>query len=1615
MKDHQSIAIVGMACIFPGAPDLVTFWENILEGRDAIGPIPDDRGPDSHLWPGEEESDRIVCTHGGFIENHHPFAPLDYGIMPRVCEVADPEQLLILQQVDQALRDAGIDPASDDLADTETILGRGGYLSNYLQEVHLRSQVITQVLAVLRDLHPDLDDSTLAAVRGELRDCFRHLDHDVVPFGIPNIGTGRVANRFDMMGGNFTVDAACASALIAVQTGVMALRQGRCERVVTGGVFLASNPSFWWTFSRLGALSSSGTIRPFSEDADGMLVGEGIGILVLEPLSEAVKRGRRIYALIRGVGSSSDGRGTSVLAPGKEGQLACLRRAYQDAGFSPHCIDLVEGHGTGTPAGDQTELETLKEFFGPDASGVPIRALGSVKSMIGHAMPAAGAAAMIKAALAIYHGIMPMTLHGERPSKRLRGSSFYLNTESRPWVHPPSRSRRAGVNAFGFGGVNAHVILEEYVLPETYLGDNPLAFPSELFLFGDQEMKGLLEQARDLQAHLGAENVSLAVHSYRVCQRWKAGRRFNLAIVADNHQELKDKLDRVLALEAVEDLEGIGWDSGIYFTARPLGREGKVCFIFPGNAFPGLGDDYTRRLGQLCMYFPFFRRWFDRLDEEEEREGPGRPYRFSTMLFPPPGLEHGRLVDLKRELRRLANSAKGVFMANAASCDLMTRMGVEADMVTGTSLGEWSALLAGGAITMEEVMALGTHTIRDEDAEIIGALGMCRCSAGQLDPFLAQAKEEGYGVVTLALDLSPRHAIFGGTRPAVQKVAGLLKEAGIWCEHFNLIPIHTPLCEPIAANQRGLLRELDIAPQKIPIYSGSLGGRYPQDPEQARSLLADNTVLPVRMRELFNRLYSDGARIFIQLGGGGKIIGPLEETLESRQFMAMALDVPNRHSVTQLLHLAAGLAAHGLSLDTRVLFHCRRSFLQGDLAVGKGRRKEEMSVPLKMEAAAMRIANPPPLKEAGPFAGSPRQESSVAVSASGPLNMQALAARQMGIAARINALQMEEEMAVTSDMFQALSQQQALVVGGDGVCPRETARDRELLPDISGLPFVDGVVSHVPGREVVVRRVLDLDHDRFLLDHAFLPLPDEVKPAAERIPTLPVAVAMEIMAEAAQVLFPGYRPVSVRDVKCNHWIELGQERPSLPLFITARAATEIAAGRTRVNCTIKSCGPDGRPAFGASVIMASKGADFYRIEVAFDTKAGATRPCRLDPATIYRPGALYHGPCFQGIQELIETGERTISAVLRVPENAAFFQDRDPAGMLLAPAAIDIASQLIACWAWENGDMDIWVAPVSIKAVDVLSESPVPGEQLWARMFVRQSRGRIVEFDLLLEKNSGPWLAVTGWQDWRMRWSPGFTAVWKGQAGTNLARETRIGSPWDIEGREFSPVLFRVRAPVISGADLRWVARLYLSRKEFGRWEELGKSARLPWLLGRIAAKDAVRTLATGRGRVLYPSQVEILDHQSGRPYVHFPGQRSTDPAPLISISHKEDEACACALLAGKGLVGLGVDMEIMEKEITPSFLDAAFNDGEIPLVSGTPPDLSPARVLQAWCAKEAAAKALDQASPYNPRRFSVVSMDGDGSGSELSVRCRDYGGEVISRVKTLVEGDRVYALCLSF
>ena len=458
------IAVVGLSAIFADAKNVEEFWTNIVQGKNSITDVPDNRWKIEDYYDADMSApDKTYCKKGGFLPEID-FNPLEYGLPPNILEVTDASQLLGLVAARDALEDAGYGKNSERFTKelkekTGVLLGVGG-----------GQKLITPLIARLqypiweRALRASgISEEDIPHIVEKMKKAYVGWNENSFPGLLGNVISGRITNRFDLGGINSVVDAACAASLSAIKMSLSELVEGRADMMLTGGVDTDNSPFMYMSFSKTPAFSKSGNISPFSDKADGMLIGEGLGMLVLKRLEDAERDGDNIYAVITGVGTSSDGRFKSVYAPRPSGQALAMNRAYEDAGYAPSTVGIIEAHGTGTGAGDPTEFTSINMVFGKDNPKKQHIALGSVKSQIGHTKAAAGAAGMVKAVLGLHHKVLPPTINVEQPNSKfdIKNTPIYINTEARPWFrngHP----RRAGVSAFGFGGINVHIALEEY-------------------------------------------------------------------------------------------------------------------------------------------------------------------------------------------------------------------------------------------------------------------------------------------------------------------------------------------------------------------------------------------------------------------------------------------------------------------------------------------------------------------------------------------------------------------------------------------------------------------------------------------------------------------------------------------------------------------------------------------------------------------------------------------------------------------------------------------------------------------------------------------------------------------------------------------------------------------------------------------------------------------------------------------------------------------------------------------------------------------------------------------------------------------------------------------------
>jgi acyl transferase domain-containing protein/phosphopantetheinyl transferase len=922
---HGDIAIIGMSCLLPGAPDIDTYWQNIVSKVDAITDPPADTWDANVFYdPNSSENDRVYCKRGGYISPLAFFDPLEHGVMPRTVEGGEPDQWLALQVARAALVDAGYTGEIPERHRTSVILGKGTYLNRGNLSAGQHGQVIDQTLAILKALQPEFSDDDLQSIRRELKRQLPPFNADTAPGLIPNVIAGRIANRLDLMGPSYTVDAACASSLLAVDMAVRDLRMGQCDLALVGGAHVATPVAVLMLFCQLNALARQQQIRPFDKRADGTILGEGIGMVVLKRLEDALRDGQRIYAVIKGVGVSSDGRGMSVMAPRLEGEVLAMRRAYEQAGIAPQTVGLIEAHGTGTLVGDITEVRALAEIFGPRQMALPRVALGSVKSMISHVMPAAGIAGLIKTALALYHKVLPPTLNVDDPIAELQQEQtpFYLNTETRPWIHADGDNpRRAGVNAFGFGGINAHVILEDAPLAENIAYQSRLLrWETEVCVFSAGTRAELVAWMQHIRHWLETAEGSLKDLAYTLNVVHNEG-SYRLAIVAQDVEDLRQKLDQSLKRLAESDCRKIKDARGIYFFEPSERLQGQLAFLFPGE-----GSQYVNMLADLCLHFPQVRACFDQIDQISTHHH--KNYVPSDLLFPHPTFSDAERKQAEARLWQMEGAFEAVLIANHALFTLLQSLNIRPDAVVGHSSGEYPALVASGMIELadhERMVQFSlefhrTHRQADSDKQVAkAALIAVAASADSLQGLINQI--DG---VFLAMDNCPHQTVIVCGEPVVEQVVEELHKRGLIHEFLPFDrPYHTPLFESYVSQLQPFLERWITALPAIKTYSCTTAAPFLANRQENVQIAYAHWLQPVEFRKTIERMYGDGIRTFVEVGAGGNLTSFVADILRGRPHLTMPANLKSRSGITQLNHLAGILVAHGVPIQLEYLYGYR--------------------------------------------------------------------------------------------------------------------------------------------------------------------------------------------------------------------------------------------------------------------------------------------------------------------------------------------------------------------------------------------------------------------------------------------------------------------------------------------------------------------------------------------------------------------------------------------------------------------------------------------------------------------------------------------------------------------
>ena len=909
MRDDQArarepVAVVGMAALCPGDPTTEGFLSVMMEGRDQIRDVPPSRFSleDFHAPDPSERGDRTYCTRGAFIDPV-PFDPMAFGIPPSVIAATDSAQLLTLLKARELMEDAGIDRWGEAARErVGVILGAQGM-------THLQGLMMSRIHwpAWVEELRaagmPEAEARAMAARINGRQPGWQEMSF---PGFLGNITAGRVTNRLDLGGTNYVVDAACASSLSAISAALNELYLGQCDAVITGGCDLLTDAGTFLSFANSTALSKSGDCRPFSADADGTVIGEGVALLALRRLADAERDGDAIHAVIRGHGTASDGRGSAIYAPRSEGQVRAMERAYEAAGYGAETVGLIEAHGTGTGLGDATEVRSMSKVFG--GPGRRRRAaLGSVKSLIGHPKTSAGAVSLLKVVTALRHGVLPPTIKVGTPNEALaaEGCPVHPNTVARPWI-AGDEPRRAGLSAFGFGGTNAHVTVEEYRGPHRAARRLPL--PAQLLLFSGGSRADVLGAASEAAERVG-RGASLDGVARASQGAFDPGAAARLALVARAAAGLSATLVKVTALLERTGALPPGLDGAAY--AEGPAEPGRVAFLFPGQ-----GSQRVGMAGELAMHFEAARAPWD-ADDAAAREAGEVP--LHEVAFPDPALSEDDARAQEERLRATEMAQPALALATLSHLALTEALGLRPDLSLGHSFGEVMALHAAGAFdgpTAVRIARERGRLMREAGRGAEGAMTSLSLPAEEVEALIARSG----GEVRIANRNAPRQVVVSGLATEVERLEALCP-----AEARRRLPVSTAFHSPVVADAAprfaAFLEAVWTEPPAGTVLADLTAAPYPEGIDACRETLASQIAEPVLFEGAVRAAFEAGARTFVEVGPGSVLSRLAAQCLEGEPAEAVPL---GGSGVAGFLGGLARLAVRGVALRWDALSEDRR-------------------------------------------------------------------------------------------------------------------------------------------------------------------------------------------------------------------------------------------------------------------------------------------------------------------------------------------------------------------------------------------------------------------------------------------------------------------------------------------------------------------------------------------------------------------------------------------------------------------------------------------------------------------------------------------------------------------
>ncbi|MDH5393463.1 MAG: SDR family NAD(P)-dependent oxidoreductase [Gammaproteobacteria bacterium] len=915
MIKNSPIAVVATASILPGSNTTDQSWTNILDAKDFIREVPVSHWlPEDYYDPDSDEFSKIYTKTGAFISDI-PFDPVEFNMPPNTLASTDTNQLLALIAAKRLLNQTkSVTNNKVDLKNIGIILGvAAGSEMQEQMSAKIQKPVWKKVLREHGLAETDVQD-----ICGKIEDHYPDWTENTFPGLLSNVVAGRVANKLNLGGCNFVTDAACASSLSAINMAMLELQSGNADMIISGGVDALSNIFMYMCFTKTPALSRTGDIRPFSNEGDGTILGEGVALFALRRLEDAERDGDTIHAVINSCGSSSDGKFKSIYAPSPEGQSRCINNTYQSLEYGLGDIELVEAHGTGTKAGDAAEFEGLNIAFKNDKSthkkAKQYCALGTIKSQIGHTKSTAGAAGLLKTIFALQHKVLPPTIKIKKPNDimNIDDSALYLNTEARPWIKNSNQPRRAAVSSFGFGGSNFHITVEEYTgnahsAKRIYTKLEQQEISVHLSAENSSALNNKLQK---LKTELDSDKTTLLGIARRSHLATNNTDRSRLSFVAASKQQLASLIQALEKQNVIENNSDFSMPGAVFL--RQNNKPGKTALLFAGQ-----GSQYLNMGRELLNQFDQARMAWDSsftLNIDPQKT-------LHQVVFPIPVFNDQDRETQNTELSQIKWIQPALGALSLSHLNMLKTLDIKADVYAGHSYGELPALFAAGVIpgaddllkiSQKRAELMQKAVLEPHNQSHPGGMTAVFESPENIQTLL----DKNPGNISIANLNSPAQTVISGCLKDIQLFEDQLTSQAISFKRLNVpTAFHSPWVASAEKEFASYLKSKSFNTMSLPVYSNLTGELYPASSSAIKKELSAQLSSPVQFLSELEKMKADGVTTFIEIGPG-KTLSQLVKASLGDEVDSVSLDLgPRTDSVSAFWRATAELSALGINMN----------------------------------------------------------------------------------------------------------------------------------------------------------------------------------------------------------------------------------------------------------------------------------------------------------------------------------------------------------------------------------------------------------------------------------------------------------------------------------------------------------------------------------------------------------------------------------------------------------------------------------------------------------------------------------------------------------------------------